>query len=115
MNCRIQVVQTGKKSVHLQNNKIIGWFSPITSILLAYRLLEQWHAQTEDNVCENTAIVAIFLSHVWFDSSGNMAKFITAENYIMAHSEWNLALPDQEWSYRQGQIILFNCTVQKMS
>lgn len=33
----------------------------------------------------------------------------------MAHSELNLALQDQEWSYSQGQIILFNCTVQKMS
>lgn len=84
-------------------------------MLLVYPLLEQWYAQTQDNLCENTEIVASFLSHAWFDSGGNKANFITAENYITAHSELNLALPDQEWSYSQGQIILFNCTVQKMS
>lgn len=77
--------------------------------------MEQWYAQTQDNLHENTQLAAIFLSLAWFNSSGSKANFITAENYIMAHSELNLALRDQEWSYSQGQIILFNRAVQKMS
>lgn len=62
-----------------------------------------------------TLLVAIFLSFAWFNRGGNKANFITAENSNMAHPELNLALRDQEWSYSQGQIILFNCAVQKMS
>lgn len=95
-----------------QNNQSIF---PFTSILTVYQQLEHWHAQTQDNLHENTELFAIFLSLAWFNSSGNKANFNTAENYIMAHSELNLALRDQEWSYSQGQIILFNCAVQKMS
>lgn len=34
------------------------------------------------------------------------------KNYIIAHSEINSTILDQELSYSQGQIILFNCTVQ---
>lgn len=38
-------------SLKPQDNQLIF---PFTSILIVYQLLEQWHAQTQDNLHENT-------------------------------------------------------------